>query len=389
MCLADMLSSLAYFFSSWPMPIDSDAVFAAGNEATCRIQGFFIQFSIASQIYVASIGAFYILAIKYGWKEKHFTRWGPLFHIIPMGVGLGSAITITVLDIVGPANLWCWIAPQEDRPDLDVNLYRMALFYGPLWFAMVFVGVNLCLVFLYVHNVTKVAEGHVTKWMPQKSFRGITEDAEDSEEDIYCGQVSSDSSSSEEEKTEDELREDSSSTSLSEDADHGRVTTIVRKKQEAQIKLYAKRRKGIAFQCLRFAMAFYIAWTPLSCVRILQLLGKPVPYSLLVMAAFLAPIQGLPNLIAFLYPMMRKKWNYRKHTQKTEQQKPKDDATAMKAATDGSSGKKPTRSANGGVNRPSAWELAMGYENKLRDPESFEERESTYMHPEIYFMSNN
>ncbi|KAL3938447.1 MAG: hypothetical protein SGBAC_006644 [Bacillariaceae sp.] len=176
-----------------------------------------------------------------------------------MGFGLGTAITVTVLDIVGPANLWCWVAPQEDRPDLDVNLYRMALFYGPLWFAMVFVGVNLCLVFLYVHNVTRVAEGHVAKWMPNKSFRGIAKDAEDSEEDIYCGQVSSDSSSSEEGKTEDELREGSSITSLSEDADHGQVPTNGKKKQEAQIKSYAKKRKEIAYQCLRFAMAFYIS----------------------------------------------------------------------------------------------------------------------------------
>ncbi|CAJ1929971.1 unnamed protein product [Cylindrotheca closterium] len=407
MCFADMLSSLAFFFSTWPMPTDSDAIFAAGNEATCRIQGFFTQYSIASQLYVASIGAFYILAIKYGWKERHFAKWGPLFHFVPVGFGLGSSITVTALDIIGPANLWCWIAPQADRPELDVNPYRMALFYAPLWAAMVFVGVNLFFVFLYVHRVTKVAEGHVAKWMPEqsKTARVIAEDAEsnDEEEEIYCGQVVSSDSSSGEENENNEPLDDSGSTSSSEDAgpDHGRVSTIVRNKQEEQIKMYARRRREIAYQCLRFALAFYITWMPLSWVRILQLLGRPIPYGLLVFSAIMSPLQGLPNLLAFLYPMIRKKFKFRKQARKyaeqnkEDQQKPKDAVEQIEPSAAIAPSQQPpaTYRKIRGIHGTSAWGLSMQHTYDLH-PEDYalssdiksEEQNEIYTHPEMYFM---
>ncbi|CAJ1929967.1 unnamed protein product [Cylindrotheca closterium] len=393
MCFADMLSSLACFFSTWPMPTDSDAIFAAGNETTCRVQGFFTQYGIASQLYVASIGAFYLLAIKYGWKERHFTKWGPLFHLIPVGFGLGSSITVTALDIIGPANLWCWIAPQEDRPELDVNPYRMALFYAPLWAAMVFVGVNLIFVFLYVHRVTKVAEGHVTKWMPEETAKVISQAAEvnNGKDEIYCGQdISTDSSSREDTEIHQPL-EDSARTSPSEDAENGEVglSSIVRNKQEEQIKMYARRRRQIAYQCLRFALAFYITWTPLSCVRILQLFERPVPHGLLVMSAVMTPLQGLPNLLAFLYPMMRKKWRRRNRAQKDNQKNGKE---AMEEST-------PKAKATSqpppicykkirGIHGSSAWGISMGHQHThdFQLSSDSDEQNDIYTRPELYFM---
>ncbi|CAJ1929959.1 unnamed protein product [Cylindrotheca closterium] len=412
MCFADMLSSFAHFLSTWPMPADSGAAFAVGNEATCRIQGFFTQYSISSHLYVASMGAFYLLAIKYGWKEKHFAKWGHLFHLIPIGFGLASSITVTVMDIIGPAILWCWIAPQEDRPDLDVNLYRMVLFYVPLWSAMLFVGINLIFVFLYVHRVTKVAEGHVTKWMPSKSVRNISQDAKGNDEDeMYCGQeISTDSSSADVDSEGLGPLDDSASIGSSEDAaDHdGRVSRIVRKKQKQQIKMYARRRQEIANQCLRYAMAFYITWTPLSCVRILQLIGRPVPYGLLFLAAAMSPLQGLPNLLAFLYPMMRKKWKLRKHSQKNEnprneqrprneQHDPKDAVKEMKppSIVAGQPKRKKKTSSDRGIHGSSAWDINMGRQDTYDlDAQNFElssefkteENDDIYTNPELYFM---
>ncbi|CAJ1929963.1 unnamed protein product [Cylindrotheca closterium] len=398
MCFADMLSSLAFFFSTWPMPTDSDAVIAAGNEATCRIQGFFIQYSISSQLYVGSIGAFYLLAIKYGWKERHFAKWGPLFHFVPVGFGLGSSIAVTVLDIIGPANLWCWIAPQDDRPDLAVNLYRMALFYVPLWLAMLFVGVILIFVFLYVRKVTKVAEEHVVKWMPEKSVKNLSQDAEsnddEEEEEIYCGQELSSDSSEEEENETNEPLDDSGSISSSEDAppeERGRVSTIVRNKQKEQIKMYARRRREIAYQCLRFALAFYITWTPLSCVRLLQLFERPVPYGLLVMSVVMTPLQGLPNLLAFLYPMIRKKWKHRKRAQKNDQKNLKEGVEETKPpAIVTSQPAHPTYKKIRGIHGSSAWGLSMGYQHthdfQLSSDIKSEEQNDIYTRPEMYFM---
>lgn len=402
MCCADMVSSLAFFFSTWPMPVDSSAVLAAGNEATCRIQGFFTQYSIASQLYVASIGAFYLLAIKYHWKEDHFAKWGPLFHLVPVGFGLGTSITVIILDIVGPANLWCWIAPQPDRPELDVNLYRMVLFYGPLWLAMFFVGVNLFFVFRYVNDVTKAAEGHVIDWMPENSRANLTKDVERhvEGEDIYCGQGSNESP--EDEIDEEEYKDSHSTTS---DEIDGRVSRIVRKKQEAQIKMYARRRREIAYQCLRFAFAFYITWTPLSCVRILQLIGHPVPYGLLVLSAVMTPIQGLPNLIAFLYPMIRKKWKRRRLALKNNADNNRSKANAVPKNAMASANTNPApsvidlkikqKSDRQGIQGSSAWENSMmsqqhTYQFHLDSSElqSEEMKQSQiFLHPELLMMA--
>ena len=55
----DLVSSLAFFLSTWPIPQGSsingeesemDVVWAVGNRHTCRFQGFWIQFGIASPV---------------------------------------------------------------------------------------------------------------------------------------------------------------------------------------------------------------------------------------------------------------------------------------------------------------------------------------------------
>ena len=49
MSLLDVLSSLAYFMSTWPMPADTENVYGAvGNTASCSAQGFFIQLGLVS-----------------------------------------------------------------------------------------------------------------------------------------------------------------------------------------------------------------------------------------------------------------------------------------------------------------------------------------------------
>ena len=51
--LLDMVISVFYFMSTWPMPEDdSELVWSRGNDATCQLQGFFIQLGSSAFIYV-------------------------------------------------------------------------------------------------------------------------------------------------------------------------------------------------------------------------------------------------------------------------------------------------------------------------------------------------
>lgn len=47
MSLFDMLISIFMFMSTWPIPADTeDVAFASGNQHTCTVQGFILQFGI-------------------------------------------------------------------------------------------------------------------------------------------------------------------------------------------------------------------------------------------------------------------------------------------------------------------------------------------------------
>mmetsp|Transcript_17893 Transcript_17893/g.32260 ORF Transcript_17893/g.32260 Transcript_17893/m.32260 type:complete len:670 (+) Transcript_17893:74-2083(+) len=75
---------------------------------------------------------------------------------------------------------------------------------------------------------------------------------------------------------------------------------------------FAKRRRQVALQCLRYCVAFYWTWIPISAIRVIQTTGKPYDPSsagiflLFFLAAMNTPFQGLPNFIVYLYPMVLK-----------------------------------------------------------------------------------
>lgn len=71
-------------------------------------------------------------------------------------------------------------------------------------------------------------------------------------------------------------------------------------------KKFANQRRQLAFQCLRYALVFYVTWFPITLLRILQAIGKPIEFPLLFAAAFLTPLQGLPNFFVYLYPLILK-----------------------------------------------------------------------------------
>jgi hypothetical protein len=312
MSLSDMSSSISLAMSTWPIPENSGVVYAIGNEASCRAQGFFIQIALSSALYNSSLGFFYLLAVKYGWNDSALRKWRLAFHGIPLGWAIGSAIAALQLDILHSANLWCWIGPNPDGSGPDVNVYRMVLFYGPLWTSIFVVTACLCLVFAYVRDITLKAEAHIQGWMthqasattesPTTEFEGYVNSDED---ELYHDQGFTEDSIERAPSKQSSVFLESSATDNSEAA---RVTVKVRKKQKAEIRSFTNRRKEVAYQCLRFAVAFYITWIPITSVRILQIMEKPVPYGLLLTAAALTPMQGLPNLVVFLFPLLKKKW---------------------------------------------------------------------------------
>ena len=192
----DISSSFWLAMSTWPIPKEEEeeeeeetnnnnnnTLWAVGTTTTCTIQGFFTQFGIASSFYNASLSIFYLLVIRYGWKDDRIRRLEPLFHCLPISWGLITAIVGLPLTLFNNATLWCWIASYQDRGE-SAELYRWLFFYGPLWFMILVVTMNVVLIFQHVHKLERVTQRH--SFTPQAttvlSARRITVDYERSNE---------------------------------------------------------------------------------------------------------------------------------------------------------------------------------------------------------------
>ena len=166
MSVCDLSTTIWYFMSTWPIPVNSTppVAFAVGNEATCTAQGFFLQTGIWSPIYNCCLAFYYLLAVKYysvpSVKDEQTLRrieYG--MHAVPLVVGISTALAGVFLKLYNNANLWCWIAPVQQQQqqeedacedlssssscpglnsyDNNALVYRWAFYFGPLWLCIV------------------------------------------------------------------------------------------------------------------------------------------------------------------------------------------------------------------------------------------------------------
>lgn len=68
--VCDLIGSIGFFMSTWAIPKEDDqmlAVFNVGNEFTCNLQGFIIQFGTMSvPLYNASLSVYFYLSVRHG-----------------------------------------------------------------------------------------------------------------------------------------------------------------------------------------------------------------------------------------------------------------------------------------------------------------------------------
>jgi len=324
MSMSDMSSSIWYAMSTWPIPSDSGVLWASGNSMVCTAQGFFIQFTLCSPIYNVSLSFYYLLAIKHSWKDTRLFKWALVFHGIPLASGLGTAIAGVALNIFHSANLWCWIGTNPSAPSEDVTVYRMAFFYGPLWFSIIMVTINLILVFLYVRQITLKSQTYTSSWMTSPSSNDTAFDASgrSNGEELYMDQGFS---------KEFELpgKDKSNRNAEKNHAEDLKVQHTTRVSPEFSL---ADRKREVAMQSLRFVISFFITWLPISSVRIVQMLELEVPFGLLLFAAMMTPMQGLPNFFAYLFPLIRTKLTAMRVKRSLETQPKRNPSEAKSAA---------------------------------------------------------
>lgn len=88
----DMLGALAWVLAPLLAPRDGGAYQAIGNDFTCKLQGALLQVGLTSMFYNLALVIYFLLVIRYGWKEDHFSPILRYLHLVILVVGFASAL---------------------------------------------------------------------------------------------------------------------------------------------------------------------------------------------------------------------------------------------------------------------------------------------------------
>lgn len=258
MSLSDFIGSSMFFLSTWPIPKGTPGVYGAmGTTETCTAAGFFNHGSaLTTPMYNASLAIYYVLVIRYGFKEAQVKQVEPLFHAIPLAAGWGTAIASLPMKLFNSANWLCWIAPHPpgcldshtygettcERGD-NAWIYRWAFLYAEVWTIFIFISIAMFMVYLKVLSTERAVD---------KYRRGANS------------------------------------------------------KEESR-----KQSRKVANQAMLYVGAFYMTWIFGTVTRLVQLTqdGK-IYFPIIIMMTIFFPLQGFFNCIVYLRP------RYMRYTQK-------------------------------------------------------------------------
>lgn len=240
----DGIASFVNILSTWPTPSDqSDVIFgASGSTATCTAQGFFNEFgNITTPLYSAALCVWYLLFLKYGWKEEDCKKIEYAFHIVPISVGLTMAICGLPLTLYNNSGFLCWYAPYPagcDKTDPHTctrgemaGTFRW-IHYGIIWSSIVFVTYAMSSIYLTVRHQEGVA--------------------------IERNSILSNTS--------------------------------------------RRKSRAVAIQALLYVCALYLTWAFTTATRISQTAFKHNSYVLLILMATFFPLQGFWNALIYFRP---------------------------------------------------------------------------------------
>ena len=250
--LFDFTTSIWLFMSTWPIPKDytGNVAWAIGNEATCTMQGFFIQLGIACSFYNVSLSLYFLLLIVFNVKEDKILQIEWLLHTVPVFCAMIGACIGGVFDTYQPSVFWCWIGR-------DFDAFRWSFFYGPLWANIILITIICLWVRSYVSRIDKKAHRLIVKSLENNQTPETEESRELDDDEVedpskVAGQQTGVSTL----ETVEEL--------LTDDSPLSRWLPKKMKRKARKIKLKTERLKSIANMNFLFAFAFYANWAAIS-----------------------------------------------------------------------------------------------------------------------------
>lgn len=244
MSSCDLLSSLGWFLTSWPIPSDFPySKWNVGTQATCTFQGILIQWSIGTCFYSGSLAVYYFLVIRQGWSDERISKCAePMMHFLCLGFTFGSVVAAIALTLYNPARWGCTIIEspigcsqsyqKQDggypcaRGD-NAYIYAYVIYYVPIW--STFIVLTTCLFLIYIK--IKRQEQATLEYRPSHSHA-----------------------------------------------------------------------KAFAFQAIMYIGAFFMSWSVVTSAALFYLLTEKIFFWHVFVGVVLAPSQGFFNIIVYKLP---------------------------------------------------------------------------------------
>jgi len=165
--VADLITSIAYFLSTWPIPkdtIDTDYIwYNVGTQTTCNIQGLMFQIgTLGSLMYTCSLSLHFLLSIRYKWLPSRVKELDPFIHAESILIPVGTGILGWIATVYNPVILGCYTqgypsgclkigAPKCIRGQ-QTRMYMLFMIVFPILLAFMFISTAMTLIYLTVYN---------------------------------------------------------------------------------------------------------------------------------------------------------------------------------------------------------------------------------------------
>jgi hypothetical protein len=282
MSITDVVSSVCTVLGRLPAPRHAKYYSGLGTTGTCTAQGFFYQSILSTVAYNAALAVYFLLVVKYKWKERAMRKVEIGMHIFAMSLFLITGLSLVALKMINPAFFLCFIDALpyhcHGMPDVpcvrggNPDPYRWGFFYGPVW-AMIFV-VTIIMGMVY-YTVLKQE-----RRMDKFQFHATTNASSSSKQQVVI---------------------------------KGNGVTGGGRQRHNAVATQRKHSKNVATQGLWYLVPFYVTWLFPMLIHALSSAGvRGVNYKpLLVLTGIFMPLQGFMNMCVYLWPELSK-WIKRK-----------------------------------------------------------------------------
>jgi len=160
--ICDIIATAGVFMQSFLPPANrpDTYVWAFGNDASCGALGAITQFSISAHIYAGVLSYYFLLTVRYGVKQRSFTKAMPYIHGSIITWSIVTSIIGLLVGAYGPSGAipTCWVAGDGCEEDDCPPTTLIGLIFGtPAPLSLMSISVNNFLLYRFVRQT--VMEG--------------------------------------------------------------------------------------------------------------------------------------------------------------------------------------------------------------------------------------